>query len=219
MAVDAQVSLHSSRWWRCIGQFVIDTTMIRTPCTAAVDDNKTLFPDGRIIPRTETMTVIQSKPQALNTQSCDPELGSNVGPDRPVPKAKKTRLNTERVEGIALERHWNPAEMNIPPDGKWKLMGPEWLNNLKKAKFGTRMHSTIKTKGHMLAYVMQGTVPTEKAGQTMWKLSHCRQPFDVLIRTIWTLSGRLPVNNTAWMTPGLCPNSFLRKKRSQLRLH
>ena len=158
--------------------------MIRTPCTAAVDGSKTLFPDGRIIPRTETMTVILSKPQALNAQSCALELGSNVGPDRPVPNAKKARSNTERVEGIALEKHWIPGEMDIPPDEKWKLMGPEWLNNLKKAKIGTRMHSSIKTKGHMLGYVMQGTVPTEKAGQTMWKLSHCRQSFDVLIRTI-----------------------------------
>ena len=126
----------------------------------------------------------KSKPQALNTQSCALELGSNVGPDRPVPKAKKARSNTERVEGIALEKHWSPGEMDIPPDEKWKLMGPEWLNNLKKATIGTRMHSSIKTKGRMLGYVMQGTVPTEKAGQTMWKLSHCRQPFDVLIRTI-----------------------------------
>ena len=113
-----------------------------------------------------------------------PHKCQNVGPDRPLPKAKKARSNTKRVEGTAIEKRWSPRETDIPPDEKWKLMGPEWWNNLQKAKIGTRMHSTIKTKGHMLGYVMQGTVPTEKAGQTMWKLSHCRQSFDVLIRTI-----------------------------------
>ena len=151
--------------------------------------------------------VTSLSPPPANNMSAEspPHKRQNMEPDRPVPKAKKARSNTERVEGTALEMHWSPGEMDIPPDEKWKLMGPEWLSNLKKARVGKRMHSSIKTKGRMLGYVMQGPVPTEKAGQTMWKLSHCRDPFDVLIRTIGTLSVRgnaeltEKVDSIAWL--------------------
>ena len=42
-----------------------------------------------------------------------------------LPKAKKARSQTERIEGIALTEYYEPGETVIPPDGKWKLMGEE----------------------------------------------------------------------------------------------
>jgi hypothetical protein len=96
-----------------------------------------------------------------------------------LPKAKKARSQTERVEGVALTKHWRPGETVIPSDEQWKLMGPEWLEKLKKAKHQDDLFSGIQTKGHTLKYQMHLS-PTE--GQTMWVLRHCSDSFDALMR-------------------------------------
>jgi hypothetical protein len=96
-----------------------------------------------------------------------------------LPKAKKARSQTERVEGVALTEFYNPGETVIPSDGKWKVMGPEWLEKLEKAKHQDDLFSGIQTSGHTLKYQMHLS-PTE--GQTMWVLRHHIRCFDVLMR-------------------------------------
>ena len=96
-----------------------------------------------------------------------------------LPKAKKARSQTERVEGVALTEFYNPGETIIPSDDNWKLMGLEWLKNLEKAKHGAKLFSGVRTKGHKLKYAMH-LAPTE--GQTMWVLRHKKRGFDVLMR-------------------------------------
>ena len=98
------------------------------------------------------------------------------------PRAKKARSQTERVEGVALTKHWRPGETVIPSDEQWKLMGPEWLDKLQKAKPKDYLHSSVRTKGQILKYEMQRLVPTETEGQTMWVLRHCSDSFDALMR-------------------------------------
>ena len=98
------------------------------------------------------------------------------------PRAKKARSQTGRVEGVALTKHWRPGETVIPSDEKWKLMGPEWLDKLQKAKPKDYLHSSVRTKGQILKYEMQRLVPTETEGQTMWVLRHCSDSFDALMR-------------------------------------
>ena len=99
-----------------------------------------------------------------------------------LPKAKKARSQTERVEGVALTKHWRPGETVIPSDEQWKLMGPEWLDKLQKAKPKDYLHSSVRTKGQILKYEMQRLVPTETEGQTMSVLRHCSDSFDALMR-------------------------------------
>jgi len=84
-----------------------------------------------------------------------PRKHQNVGPDQTwqktqLPKAKKARSQTERVEGVALTKHWRPGETVIPSDEKWKLMGPEWLDKFKKTKINDRLHSSAQTKKKIL---------------------------------------------------------------------
>ena len=130
-------------------------------------------------------------PPPANNMSAEPppHKCQNVGPDRPLPKAKKARSNTKRVEGTAIEKRWSPRETDIPPDEKWMRMGTEWFSNLQNTTTGKRMKSSIRsrcmqeTKSRLLAYVMLGTLTTEKAGQTMWVLKHCGDKHYVLFRT------------------------------------
>ena len=96
-----------------------------------------------------------------------------------LPKAKKARSQTERIEGIALTEYYKPGETVIPPDGKWKVMGEEWLKKLEKAKPKAALYSGVRTKGRKLKYEMH-LAPTE--GQTMWVLRHPKLHFDVLMR-------------------------------------
>jgi hypothetical protein len=116
-----------------------------------------------------------------------PRKHQNVGPDQTwqktqLPKAKKARSQTERVEGVALTKHWRQGETVIPSDEQWKLMGPEWLDKLQKAKPKDYLYSSVRTKGQILKYEMQRLVPTETEGQTMWVLRHCNDSFDALMR-------------------------------------
>jgi len=96
-----------------------------------------------------------------------------------LPKAKKARSQTERIEGIALTEYYEPGETVIPPDDKWKLMGEEWLKNLEEAKPGAALYTSVRTKGSKLKYKMH-LAPTE--GQTMWVLRHPRLNLDALMR-------------------------------------
>ena len=96
-----------------------------------------------------------------------------------LPKAKKARSQTERIEGIALTEYYEPGETVIPPDGKWKVMGEEWLKKLEKAKRRAALYSGVRTKGRKLKYEMH-LAPTE--GQTMWVLRHHKLNLDVLMR-------------------------------------
>jgi len=102
-------------------------------------------------------------------------VGSDQKPQVPRwsgPKAKKgRRIQTERVEGVALTNYWPPGETVIPSDEKWKLMGPEWLDKFKKAKINDRLHSSVQTKKKILM-----------SAESTWVLRHCKHPFDALMR-------------------------------------
>ena len=127
-------------------------------------------------------SVVTNLPHPPDDNSLPLMQQNKIRQETQVPKAKKARSQTERVEGVALTEFYNPGETVIPSDGKWKVMGPEWLEKLQKAKPKDYLYSSVRTKGQILKYEMQRLVPTETEGQTMWVLRHCSDSFDALMR-------------------------------------
>ena len=124
-------------------------------------------------------SVVTNLPHPPDDNSLPLMQQNKIRQETQLPKAKKARSQTERVEGVALTEFYNPGETVIPSDGKWKLMGLEWPKKLEKAKHRDALFSGVRTKGQTLKYIMH-LAPTE--GQTMWVLRHVKLRFDVLMR-------------------------------------
>jgi hypothetical protein len=135
-------------------------------------------PDDKSLPLMQQNKIWQETQLPKAKPRSQTQLKAHFGKN-PFCKLPKARSQTERVEGVALTEFYNQGETVIPSDGKWKLMGLEWLKKLEKAKHGAELFSGVRDKGRKLKYEMH-LAPTE--GQTMWVLRHTKRGFDVLMR-------------------------------------